>query len=31
MNIDYLPASNNYCEFAEYVRLEKEDFWGFDI
>ena len=27
----YLPASNIYCEFAEYHRFDKKSFWGYDI
>lgn len=31
MPVTYLPASQNYCVYAEYKKLDKKSFWGYDI
>jgi len=31
MSVRYLPASQNYCVYAEYKVLDKPTFWGYTI
>jgi lipocalin len=31
MEVRYLPKSSNFCVFAEYTRLPKKSFWGYDV
>jgi len=31
MAVTYLPKSKNYCVYAEYKKLDKQTFWGYDI
>lgn len=31
MPVFYLPASENYCVYAEYQKKDKKSFWGYDI
>jgi len=31
MVTNYLPKSQNWCVFAEYKRLAKKSFWGYDL
>jgi len=31
METSYLPKSHNWCVYAEYRRLAKKSFWGYDV
>jgi lipocalin len=31
METSYLPKSQNYCVYAEYRRLTKKSFWGYEV
>lgn len=31
METSYLPKSHNWCVYAEYHRLPKKSFWGYDV
>merc|ERR1711874_13506 len=31
MAVNYLPASQNRCVYAEYAKKTKKNFWGYDV